>query len=447
LSLHADNEGARRLRIALGFLLVSVFFSALPADLAAAEEVVDRIVAVVEKDPVFLSEVDDALEEDLYLRSMRGEPLPRDSSELQALRREILEGVIERRIVIAKARKEGLEVTRTEVEDAFDDWLADLIEAAGSEAAFNAELQRQGMTLKDFKAGYRKDIEEQLLVSRFMTQAFRDVMVEERRLKDFYDNKYDSIPAVPEVVGLAHIIIIPRVPPEEEDRAIARVESAIGMLEGGAPFEDVASRASEDMLTKDQGGLIGTVRLEDLQPSLAEIAAGLEPGRVSDPARTPYGIEIVKLDAKEGDAYTLRHIFIRLQPGRTDTARAARLAYEVRDRIAAGESFESMAREYSNDPDTREDGGYVGEIEVDALDTAYRDALAPLQPGEVSDVVRTSRGFQIVKLVSRTASRKPGFDEAKGWIRNVIEARTREALFDEWLEEASKEIYVKRMEF
>jgi len=435
------------LRVVLGFLLILVSFSLLPAGQGSGEEVVDRIVAVVEKEPIFLSEVDDALEEDLYVRSMRGEPLPKDSSELQALRREILEGVIERRIVIAKARKEGLEVTRTEVEDALDEWMADLMEAAGSEAAFNLELERQGMTLQDFKAQYRKDIEEQLLVSRFMTQAFRDVAVDERRLREFYDSKYDSIPAIPEVVGLAHIIIIPRVPPEAEDQAIARIEDAVRMLEGGEPFEAVARRASEDILTRDQGGLIGTVRLEDLQPSLAEIAAGLEPGDISDPARTPYGIEIVKLDARQGGAYTLRHIFVKLQPSRSDTARAARMAYEIRDRIAAGESFEALAREYSDDPDTRENGGYVGEIEVDALDTAYRNALAGLEPGEVSDVVRTGRGFQIVKLVSRTASRKPNFDEAKGWIRNVIEARMREALFDEWLEEARQEIYVKRMEF
>jgi peptidyl-prolyl cis-trans isomerase SurA len=435
------------LRVALGLLLLCVLFSTLLVGLAAAQQVVDRIVAVVEKDPIFLSEVDNALEEDLYLKSMRGEPLPRDSSGLQALRREILDGIIERRIVIAKARKEGVEVTRTEVEDALDDWLGDLIEAAGSEAAFNSELERQGMTLQDFKAEYRKDVEEQLLVSRFMTQAFRDVSVDERRLKDFYDNKYDSIPAVPEVVGLSHIIVIPRVPPEEEDRAIARVEDTLRMLESGEPFEAVARQASEDMLTRDRGGLIGTVSLEDLQPALAGIAAGLEPGEVSDPARTPYGIEIVKLDAKEGDAYTLRHILIKLQPSRSDTARAARLAHEVKDRIAAGESFEAMAREYSNDPDTRDNGGYVGEIEVDALDPAYRNAIAGLQPGEVSDVLRTPRGFQIVKLVSRTASRKPSFDEAKGWIRNVIEARKREALFDEWLEEARKEIYVKRMDF
>lgn len=433
------------MKACVGHILVWIFVSALMAGVASGQEVVDRIVAVVEEDPIFLSEVEEALEEDLYIRQMRGDPLPADSAELAALREEVLEGVIERRIVIAKARKEGLEVSRTEVEDALDNWLADLIEAAGSRAAFDMELENQGMTLQDFKAEYRKDVEEQLVVSRFMTQTFRDVSVPEDRIRAFYDNKYDSIPEIPEVVGLSHIIIIPRVPPEKEDEAIARVESIMSKVESGEAFDDVARNTSDDPLTRDQGGLIGTVELSDLQNDIAEIAAGLEPGEISDPVRTRYGIEIVRLDAREGETYTIRHIFVKLHPDRADTVRAARLAYEIRDRIAAGESFESMARQYSNDRETQDSGGYVGEVEVDALDGAYREALADLDPGEVSDVVATGRGFQILKLVSRTASRKPGFEEAKPWIRNVMEARMRESLFDEWMEEAREEIYVKRM--
>jgi peptidyl-prolyl cis-trans isomerase SurA len=440
-----EYTGVRSLRAGRRILLGFMLFMALFVGLAYAQEAVDHIVAIVEEEPIFLSEVDDALAEDIYVRRMRGEPLPADSAELAAMREEILDSIIERRIVVAKARKEGLEVTRTEVEDALDNWIDDLVKAAGSQAAFDMELERQAMTLKDFKAEYRKDVEEQLLVSRFMTETFRDVSVSESQLRTFYDTKYDSIPDVPEVVGISHIIIIPRVPPEKEDRAIAKVEDIEGRLDSGEAFDAVARAASEDILTRAQGGLIGTVTLDDLQPGLAEIAGRLEPGEVSEPVRTQYGIEIVRLDAKEGDEYTLRHIFVKLQPDRSDTAQAARLAYEIRDRIAAGESFESLAKEYSADSETRDNGGYVGEIEVDALESAYREALADLDPGEVSDVLRTGRGFQILKLVSRTASRKPTYEEARSWIRSIIEARMRESLFEEWLKEARKEIYVKRI--
>jgi peptidyl-prolyl cis-trans isomerase SurA len=407
---------------------------------------VDRILAVVETDPIFLSDVDDALAEHLYLRSMRGERMPADSVEIETIRKDLLEGLIERRIVIAKARKLGIEVTRTEVEDALDQWLADLVQSTGSQAAFESELERQGLTLKDFKTQYRKDIEEQLLVSRLMGQEFRDIVVTDGEIRTFFEAKYDSIPEIPEVVGISHIIIVPKVAPEREDQARGKVGGIMDRLDAGEPFEQVAREMSEDSVTRSSGGEIGTVALEDLREDIAAIASALETGQVSDPVRTRYGFEIVKVDSKEQETYTLRHIFVKLYPEAEDTLRAARLAYDLHGRAVSGESFESLAREYSDDSETRENGGYVGEIEVSALDDAYREGLSNLKPGDIADVIETAHGFQILKLVSRTASRKPGFDEVRDWIATVVETRKREARFQEWLDEARQEIYVRRMD-
>ncbi len=427
--------------------LLAVFLGVFLASTAGAQEMSDRIVAVVDEEPVFLSDVDGALAEDLYVKSLRGEPMPRDSFELEALREDVLEGIIDRRIVIVKAREVGVEVSRTEVKDALDRWLADMIKSAASETVFMNELERQGMTLKDFKARYRKDIEEQLLVSRFMRQEFSSVDVSEDDIQRFYETKYDSIPDLPEVIGLAHIIILPKISGDREERAIGKVERIMERIRSGEPFETVAAEMSEDVLTSRHGGSIGLVSLEDLQDEIAEIAVGLEPGEVSAPVRTRYGLEVVKLDGREGDRYQLRHIFVVLHPDRADTLNAAKLANEVQSQAASGESFESLARQYSDDVDTREDGGYVGEIEVTGLDDAYRESLADLNPGDVSGVIRARHGFQILKLVSRTASRKASFEEAREWVRNIIEARRREELFAEWLEAARGEIFIKRPEF
>jgi peptidyl-prolyl cis-trans isomerase SurA len=413
----------------------------------SAQELVDRIVAVVDKDPIFLSDVDAALAEDLYVRSMRGEVVPEDSAELEAMKLDVLESIIDRMIVIVKAREVGIEVTRTDVEDALDQWLSDMIRAAGSEAAFMSELERQGIKLKDFKARYRKDVEEQLLVTRFMRSQLTDISVSDSDVSRFYETKYDSIPELPEVVGIAHIIIVPRMSGEREDRILAKVDRVMERIRAGEPFDAVAREMSEDALTSGKGGVIGEVTLGDLREEIANIAAGLEEGEVSEPIRTRHGVEIVKVDTKEDDKYKLSHIFINLRPQKEDTLAAWTLADEVRARAMAGESFEALARQFSDDPETRENGGYVGEIEVTALDDNYRENLKDMSPGEISGVIRTGRGFQILKLVSRAASRKAGFDEAKDWIRNVLAARRREALFAEWLDGAREEIHVRKYEF
>jgi peptidyl-prolyl cis-trans isomerase SurA len=409
-----------------------------------AQELTDRIVAVVEEEPIFLSDLDNAVAEDLYLKQLRGETVPTEPAELDSLRRDLLESIIERRIVIVKAREAGIEVTGTEVEDALDQWLPGVIQAAGSEEVFLQELARQGTTLQEFKAQYRKAIEEELLVSRFVRQEFGAVSVSEEEVQRFFDVKYDSIPEIPDIVGVSHIIIIPGASAEREAAVRDKLDSIVQRLGGGEPFADVARDVSDDRLTRERGGRIGIVRLGDLRPELARIVTGLEPGRVSEPVRTAYGFEIVKIDSQIGEQFEISHISLRLQSEREDTLRAARLAQDVRDRAEAGESFEGLARQYSDDPETRENGGYIGEVEISTLDENYRSGLAGLSPGEVSEVIETPFGFQILKLVSRTASRKPRFDEAREWIRNLIQARRRERLFEGWLENARQEVYVER---
>jgi len=403
------------------------------------------MVAVVDKNPVFASDVDAALSEEIYVRRLRGEPLPADSVGLEALRDELLESLIERRIVIAKAKKESVEVSATEVEDGLDQWLGDLIKAAGSETAFSQELARQGFTVADLKDRYRKDIEEQLVVSKFMRRQFGAIAVSDNELGDFFRDKYDSIPSLPEVVEIAHIVITPQVSPGEETEIAARVDRILGRVKRGEAFEKVAREMSDDQTTRAKGGEIGAVALRDLQPDIAAVAAKLAVGQVSDPFRTGLGIEILKLDDMQGDVYRLRHVFVRFAPGAEDTAKTLRLIEEMHTRLSAGEAFETLARKYSEDASTRENGGYLGEIETGALDATYRDAIAALNPGEISQVIRTPVGFQILKLVSRTAARKPSYDEAKPWIKNLIESRKREEQFAKWLDAARHDIYVKKL--
>jgi peptidyl-prolyl cis-trans isomerase SurA len=430
----------------LGWVLSAVGLALLAVlAVASGQELSDRIVVIVDKNPIFQSDLDRAVEEELYYRKLRGEPAPSDSAALEALRKELLESLVDERIVIAKAAKESVEVTPTEVEDAVDQWLGDLKKSLGSDAALTSALSREGLTLEELKDRRRRDIADQLVVTKFMRRQFGSIAVSEGDMSDFYKNKYDSIPSLPEVVGISDIVVTPQISPKKEAEVARRVTGIQNRLKAGEDFARVAREASDDQLTRANGGEIGQVSLEDLQPDIAGVAAKLSVGQVSEPFRSAYGVEIVKLDSKLDDKYSLRHIFVRFAPDAADSAKALGLAEEIRSRLAAGENFETLARQYSADQTTKEKGGYLGEIEVGALDATYADAIAGLAPGEISQVISTSRGYLILRLVSRTAARKPGYDEAKGWIGNLLESRRREAEVAKWLEGARQDIFVKRL--
>jgi len=76
-------------------------------------------------------------------------------------------------------------------------------------------------------------------------------------------------------------------------------------------------------------------------------------------------------------------------------------AENARKRVLAGESFEQVAAEVSDSP-SKSNGGLVGPLNVKELNPAFLQLVDPLKVGDVTDVVRSQNGYQLVKLESRT---------------------------------------------
>lgn len=108
-------------------------------------------------------------------------------------------------------------------------------------------------------------------------------------------------------------------------------------------------------------------------------------------------IEAQYPDGLEERFIETHHIFVQLQSEDPRAVAAAEAAINERaERLAAGESFESIAA--SNDDGTARRGGRLGRISVLSLDPAYSEAALALEVGEVSEPVRSSFGFHIIRL-------------------------------------------------
>jgi parvulin-like peptidyl-prolyl isomerase len=130
---------------------------------------------------------------------------------------------------------------------------------------------------------------------------------------------------------------------------------------------------------------------------------------------------------------TLREILVAVPETKPEARAAAEAeararAETARRRIAAGEDFAAVAAELSDAP-SKANGGLVGPIAVAELAPALVEALDTLQPGQVSEPIRTGRGFHIVKLESRSPAAVRPFEEVRDEIADrVFEERRREAL-------------------
>ena len=111
----------------------------------------------------------------------------------------------------------------------------------------------------------------------------------------------------------------------------------------------------------------------------------------------------------------LRHILFELAsdptPGELEEVRGA--AQATLERLQAGEDFATLASEVSEDASTKDMGGDLGLIEPEDIATELALAANGLEPGEHSDLVRSDRGFHILKLEERTASGRRPFEDVR----------------------------------
>jgi parvulin-like peptidyl-prolyl isomerase len=117
--------------------------------------------------------------------------------------------------------------------------------------------------------------------------------------------------------------------------------------------------------------------------------------------------------------------------GQDDAAKAK--ADDIRHRLLAGEPFARLAGEVS-DAASKANGGLIGPIKMDELAPALQTILGKLKVGDVSEVIRTQRGYQLLALESRTETKVKTFDEARQDISDKIADEKRRGETQKYLE-------------
>lgn len=122
-----------------------------------------------------------------------------------------------------------------------------------------------------------------------------------------------------------------------------------------------------------------------------------------------------------------RQILIRVSPGANaeDVKAAEKKAEDIIARLQAGESFDKLAREFSEDHATGRQGGDMGMVTRDELIKPLADAVFSVQPGEIKGPVRTPYGFHVLKLEAPVVRKEIPFQQA----RPEIERKIRQTFF------------------
>jgi peptidyl-prolyl cis-trans isomerase SurA len=156
-------------------------------------------------------------------------------------------------------------------------------------------------------------------------------------------------------------------------------------------------------------------------------------------------------DAHQGEFGTVPQVTLReitvavpidpqgINVGKDDDAKAK--AEEVRAKIVAGEPFPRLAADYS-DSGSKANGGLVGPLSKSDLSEELQKAIAGLKEGGVTPVMRTSRGYQVVKVEKLQDSTTKPFEDAKSEIADKIANEKRKVEFEKFLDKLRTEAII-----
>jgi peptidyl-prolyl cis-trans isomerase SurA len=427
--------------------MICIWLSALiavwPARASGAErELVDRVVAVVEDDAIFQKDIEQAVKQFLIEQGRTSLP---DSARM-TLENQILASMIGEKLILARAKELGIEVAFEEVEENVARTIKEKQDLIGGEEAFNRQLALENLSLEELKRLYRDQIKTGMLVDRVRASEFdrSKLAVSEEELRESYEQNKAELPSRPEVVHLLTIFFSFESSDDAKQVARSKAEAIYERVQSGEDFAELAKQNSEDP-SANLGGDLGFLKLEDLrEQAFAQAAAQLKPGEVGRPVLTSLGFHIIKVEEinSENSEVRLRHILIRVKAGEGDIKAIFDHASAIRGRIFAGEPFDTLAVQYSDDPGTAGSGGDLGWLKVQDLPDFFQDVLKGMQPGDVSQVLRESSGFRIVKLLEREAGRSYKFEEVREQLRRTLEQEKLAIAYEQYIQTLREKFYV-----
>ncbi len=426
---------------ASGALLLSLLLHA-----AAFAQLLDGVVAVVGDEVILKSDIDSQVA--LYAYQNQIDP------RTPGLWKRMLMLAIDQKILVTKAKLDSIQVSSSQLDALVAERISYIRQRLGSEEEVAKYF---GKSISQLRADLREELKAQQMVAELQRKKFANITVSNDDVLKFYEAYKDSLPSVPAEVEIAHILIRPKVDSLARLASLERMQKIEAELRAGADFAELARKYSEDPGSAKSGGDLGYVKRGEFVKRFEEAAFALREGQISKIVETEFGFHLIQLLDRRGESIHTRHILLRFDQTRRDDSAAIRRLNEIRSQILSGEmSFGLAARLYSEDERTASQGGDIispqtgsNRIPLEALDASFRDVIATLQPGEISEPRRINLAgtddyaYHIVLLKFKSEPHKMNLESDYTRIKNFALQKRQAELYEEWLNQLRKEVYWK----
>ena len=361
--------------------------TALLAQVALAAEILDGVAAVVNDRIITYSEVREYVAPVIQQlrRNYSGQDL---IDKVRAAQKDALNNLIERALIIQEFKEKGYSFPDTVVEQELNEVVAK--DFGGNRSAFIKTLQAQNMTLSQYREQLRERVIVQAMRNRKTQQ---EVVVSPYKMEHYYQERLDDF-KVGDQIKL-RMIFIKKAQPETATPATSSTTNAV-----------TPPTLALGVATNATNGVAG------LMADDGSTASNQEAGVTAEPPPPP------PVDPRK------------------------RLGEEIVSKLDAGESFDSMARVYSEGKEAKE-GGDWGWIGRDVLRKELNEVAFSLKPGEHSRLIDTPEGYYILQVDDVKPEHTRPLAEVRDEIEKILLQKQRANMQDLWVKELRAKAYIR----
>ena len=380
------------LSLLIGFLLSSFFSERMEAKI----ELIDRVIAVVDSGVIMESELNLRVQDIIgRLRSEGTELPPKELLEEQVLERLIIE-----EIQLQIGDSAGVKISDAELNRA--------LSMLASQNSMNLEQFKESLDANNSSYSKLRDsVRKELIIQRVQRgKVGANIEISEQEIENFL-NSEEGRSKLAEQYNVQQILLSlnSEAPESKVNSTKEKGADIIRRYNEGESFEKLAATYSSDQNALE-GGSLGWRKATELPTLFSDVVTKMKVGEASELIRSGAGFHIIRLAEKRGDVVKfedqtlVRHILV--QPSEIRSEKQTKdLMNEIYQKLVDGEDFKQLARQYSEDPGSKMEGGELGWSAPDTFDPAFEEVMNSVDTGEVSRPFQSSFGWHILEVLDR----------------------------------------------
>jgi peptidyl-prolyl cis-trans isomerase SurA len=409
----------------------------LPKQVFANDQLLDKVIAVVNDQIILKSELSSRMFEQAQAMAAQGIEV----KDTQALREKVLNAIVMETLQLERANRIGLKAS----DDEINQQLEALAEKNGL-SLFELRNQLNLQAPNGFQV-VRNQIKNQILIQKLRErEVISQAYVTESEIQNYLQRQ--SLANSNIQLKLQHILIaLPEsATPEQRQQALDRITKLKTRINAGESFSQLAVRHS-DGGNALQGGDLGWMAEEEVPTFFADALEGLVADQVSDIIESASGFHLVKLvekkDLGSSEVKTEYHLyrFVVLSDN-ADPNNVPKEIVQITQNMDSIQDFQALFNRYSDIPETVNANSDLGWRTIDAIPEVIRADLAKMPIKTAMPPLLTNNGWMILYLDDVREVNQANETERQKAVQ-TIRMRKANEMFDLWLLRLKDEAFIQ----